>query len=141
MKRLTDDLLKSLKNKHSVEDYFSENDSEMNFDTLSELLENYRVRKNISKAEVARRSNLNREYCYELLRGKTGKNPSRDKVIMLCFGIGLSFEEFQQVLKIGGYAPLYARNSRDAIIIFSIYNNLSVIETNIKLDEYNLEHL
>ncbi len=141
MKKSTDDLMKCLKSKHSVEEYFEENDSEIFFGSLSELLEFYRVKNGISKADVARGSNIKREYCYELLRGDSGKKPSRDKVIMLCFGLKLKVDECQQVLKKCGYAPLYARDTRDSIIIFSVENRISVVKTNIKLAEYGLEPL
>ena len=141
MKKPTDELLKILKSKNSVEEYFEENDDEIFFGTLSEMLDFYRVRKNISKAEVARKSNIKREYCYEILRGDTNKKPSRDKVIMLCFGLSLTVEESQQVLKKSGYAPLYARDTRDSIIIFSLSHNISVVKTNITLEDYGLDPL
>lgn len=141
MKKTTDELLNSLKRKPTVEEYFAENDSEIFFGSLTELLDFYRARKGVSKADVARDSNIKREYCYELLRGDSGKKPSRDKVIMLCFGLKLSVDECQQVLKKCGYAPLYARDTRDSIIIFSVENRISVVKTNIKLAEYGLEPL
>lgn len=140
MKKSTDELLKILKSKHSLEEYFDENDSEMFFGTLYEMLEYYRTRKGLRKADVARGSNIKREYCYELLRGD-GKKPSRDKVIMLCFGLQLEVDESQQVLKKSGYAPLYARDTRDSIIVFSLSRHISVVKTNITLAEYGLEPL
>ena len=100
-----------------------------------------RRRKGLSKAEVVKRSGIRREYCYELLRGVNTKKPSRDKVIMLCFGLKLNVDECQHVLKKGGYAPLYARDTRDSIIVFSINNGISVIKTNIKLEDYGLDPL
>lgn len=141
MKKSTGDLMTILKNKHSVDEYFAENDGELFFGTLAEMLDHYRNRKGLSKAEVARRSEIKREYCYELLRGEKAKKPSRDKVIMLCFGLRLNIDECQQVLKKSGYAPLYARDTRDSIIIFSVNNGISVVKTNIKLEEYGLELL
>ena len=85
MKKSTDELMKILKNKHSVDDYFAENDSEMFFGTLQEMLEFYRLRNQLSKADVARGSGIKREYCYELLRGDNAKSPSRvNKTCPLC---------------------------------------------------------
>ena len=60
---------------------------------------------------------MNRGYCYEIMSG-TPKNSSRDKIILLCFGLNLTVDEAQQLLKKSGYAALYARDSRDSIIIF-----------------------
>ena len=60
---------------------------------------------------------------------------------MLCFGLHLTVDEAQQMLKKSGYAPLYARDTRDSILIFSLENSISVVNTNIKLAEYNLTPL
>ncbi len=141
MKKSTDELMNILRNKRSVDEYFDENDNEIFFGTLSEQVDFYIARKGLTKAEVVRRSGLNRGYCYEILSGKKTKNISRDKVILLCFGLELSVDEAQQLLKKCGYAPLYARDTRDSIIIFCIENSISVINTNIKLGDYNLEPL
>lgn len=141
MKKSTDELMNILRNKRSVDEYFDENDNEIFFGNLSELVDFYIARKGLTKAEVVRRSGLNRGYCYEILSGKKTKNISRDKVILLCFGLELSVDEAQQLLKKCGYAPLYARDTRDSIIIFCIENSISVINTNIKLGDYNLEPL
>ncbi len=141
MAKTTDELMKILRSKDTVEEYFDENDSEIFFGSLSELTDFFMARKGITKADVARRSGMNRGYCYEILSGKTNKKVSRDKVILLCFGMSLNIDEAQQLLKKSGYAPLYAKDSRDSIIIFSIVNNLSVTITNIKLDEYHLDPL
>ncbi len=141
MKKSTDELMNILRSKRSVDEYFDENDNEIFFGTLSEQVNFYIARKGLTKAEVVRRSGLNRGYCYEILSGKKTKNISRDKVILLCFGLELSVDEAQQLLKKCGYAPLYARDTRDSIIIFCIENSISVINTNIKLGDYNLEPL
>ena len=60
---------------------------------------------------------------------------------MLCFGLALTVDEAQQLLKKSGYAPLYARDTRDSIIIFCIENRIGIVNTNIKLGEYSLEPL
>ena len=141
MKKSTDDLMKILKSKNSVDDYFDECDSEIFFGSLSELINYFMAKKGREKKDVSRDSGLDRKYCYEIIGGKTNKKPSRDKVIMLCFGLSLNVDEAQQLLKKSGYAPLYARDTRDSIIIFSIEHSISVLNTNIKLAEYNLTAL
>ena len=139
MKKSTDDLMKNLRSKSSVDEYFDENDSEIFFGSLSELIDFFMARKGLTKAEVVKRSGMNRGYCYEIIGGKTPKNISRDKVMMLCFGLSLTVDESQQLLKKSGYAPLYARDTRDSIIIFCLENHINIVNTNIKLGEYNLE--
>ena len=133
MKKSTDDLMKNLRSKSSVDEYFDENDSEIFFGSLSELIDFFMARKGLTKAEVVKRSGM--------IGGKTPKNISRDKVMMLCFGLSLTVDESQQLLKKSGYAPLYARDTRDSIIIFCLENHINIVNTNIKLGEYNLEPL
>lgn len=141
MKKSTDDLMNLLKQAPSVDDYFDKNDNEIFFGSLSELIDYFLARKKLTKAEVVKRSGMNRGYCYEIMSGKAPKNNSRDKIILLCFGLTLTVEEAQQLLKKSGYAPLYARDTRDAIIIFSLENGIGVVKTNLKLDEYHLKVL
>ena len=139
MKKSTDDLMNSLKQAPSVEDYFDENDSEIFFGSLSEMIDYYRTRKGLEKADVWHDSGLTKGYAYEIMSGKSTKNISRDKVIMICFGLKLTVDEAQQLLKKSGYAPLYARDTRDSIIIYSLEHHISIVNTDIKLSEYNLE--
>ena len=141
MKKSTDDLMNSLLQAPTVEDYFDENDSEIFFGSLSELINYYLARKGLTKADVVNGSQLNKGYAYEIMSGKTTKNISRNKVIMLCFGLKLTVDEAQQLLKKSGYAPLYARDTRDSIIIYSLEHHIDVVTTNIKLGEYSLEIL
>ena len=141
MKKSTDDLMNILKQAPSVDDYFVQNDSEIFFGSLSEMIDYFLARKNLTKADVVNGSGINKGYCYEIMSGKSTKNISRDKVIMLCFGLKLTVDEAQQLLKKSGYAPLYARDTRDSIIIFSLENHINIVSTNIKLGEYNLEIL
>ncbi|MBQ1437433.1 MAG: hypothetical protein IIZ07_05800, partial [Ruminococcus sp.] len=139
MKKSTDDLMNSLKQAPSVEDYFDENDSEIFFGSLCEMIDYYRTRKGLEKADVWHDSGLTKGYAYEIMSGKSTKNISRDKVIMICFGLKLTVDEAQQLLKKSGYAPLYARDTRDSIIIYSLEHYISIVKTDIKLSEYNLE--
>ncbi len=141
MKKSTDDLMKILRSKDDVDDYFDECDNEIFFGGLSELINYFMAKKGLEKNSVVKKSGLSRGYAYEIINGKSDKVYSRDKVIMMCFGLELTVDEAQQMLKKGGYAPLYARDTRDSIIIFSIEHKISVINTNIKLAEYNLNEL
>lgn len=91
--------------------------------------------KQISKSDIIHRSGLERKYTYEILSGK--KNPSRDKVLAICFAVPLSADETQQLLKSTGYPTLYARIERDSIILFALEHNLSLTDANELLYEMN----
>ena len=84
----TDDLYKSLGEKRSIDEYFAENSDEMLFESVADLL-NYKIAaEKMSKIDVINRSGIEKHYGYQILNGT--KNPSRDKLIMLGFGIGLA---------------------------------------------------
>ena len=133
MKKTTDELLNTLKSKKNIKDYFSENSGEMVFESLTDMVNYFMKNKNLKKSEVIDRANIERHYGYQILDGS--KKPSRDKLIMLCFGLELTLEETQNMLKKCGWGELYPRDARDSVIIFGIFNNKSVVETNILLDD------
>lgn len=128
MKKSTDKLLDTLRKKPTVEEYLSENKAELIDCTLPQALSHLLEEKHLSKAEVIRSADIDRTYGYQIFDGR--KSPSRDKLIMLCFGLGLELEETQRLLNIAGLRILYPRDSRDAIICFSILHHLSLIDTN-----------
>ena len=84
--------------------------------------------KGLKKADVARESQLDRKYVYQIFDGT--KTPSRDKLIAIAFGLHLYDEETQTMLKLSGNRELYVRDERDAIILFSLQRDMNIIETN-----------
>ena len=58
------------------------------------------------------------------------KNPSRDKLIQLALGFPLTLEETQKLLRLGGYAELYVRDSRDAFLMFALEKKYDLSEVN-----------
>lgn len=124
----TDKLIDTLKNTENVQEYIKTN---VNNQTLSEKLFDLLKDKNISKSEVIKSAEINEIYGYQIFSGN--RIPSRDKLLCICFGLSLTLEEIQDLLKCTGYAPLYPRLKRDSIIIFCINKKCSVVETNQKL--------
>ena len=95
--------------------------------------------KGLKKADVVRRSMLG-NYAYSIINGNR-KNPERDKLIMLCFGLTLTADEANRLLKMSSNAELYVRNPRDSVLIYALDRNQGVIETNNKLEELGLDEL
>ena len=89
--------------------------------------------KGMSNAEVIRNSDLEKSYYYQIMKGN--RVPSRDKVIRLCIGVGLTVEEASRALILNEDAPLYLKKKRDRILAFAVEKGLSVTETNLLLDE------
>ena len=140
MEKTTNELLEILESKKSIEAFFYEEIDELIFSSLSEYLELLISEKKLRKSTVIKRSNLDKNYAYQIFNGNKEK-PSRNKVIMLAFGMGLSVLETRKLLKVAGVSDLYARNPRDSIIIYCLNKGLSLIDANEHLNDYNLELL
>ena len=95
--------------------------------------------KKLKKSLIIQKADIERSYGYEILRGE--KKPSRDIALRLLIACEICFEDIQHVLKNAGYPVLYAKNTRDAIIIFCIQKKCKVITINETLDKYNFELL
>lgn len=139
MKKSTDKLLDTLKKKPTIEEYLSENSDELLDCTSEQALGELLIKKKLTKAEVIRNANIDRTYGYQIFDGR--KSPSRDKMIMICFGMKLNLEETQRLLRIAGLRELYPRDSRDAIISFSILHHMSLIDANEILYDKGLKPL
>ncbi|MCI8403775.1 MAG: helix-turn-helix transcriptional regulator [Clostridia bacterium] len=138
MKKSTEELLKILKNS-SLDAYLAENGGEMAENPICYYLTAVLNEKGLKKSEVIKKSNVQTNYAYQIFSGL--KIPSRDKLIALCFGMDVSLDEAQTLLKYTGFAPLYPRNKRDIVIVSALENGESVIRCNITLDELNLSPL
>lgn len=98
------------------------------------------AKKKLKKSEVINKSNIEKYYAYQIFNGNK-ENPSRDKMIMLAFGMGLTVEETRKLLKIAKVSDLYVRSPRDSIFIFCLNKGLGIIEVNEYLSDYNLKLL
>ena len=140
MEKSTSDLLGVLKSKKNYSEFFQDEIGELIFKNLDEYLGVLLKEKNLKKSEVIEKSNLDKNYAYQLFNG-IKKNPSRDKILMLAFGMKLTLDETRKLLKIAGLSDLYVRIPRDSVIIFCLQNGKNLIETNEMLDDYALKIL
>lgn len=124
----TDELLKELTKADNIDDFLTENKDSFTDVSLSEYLTALLKEKGLIKAEVIKKSELSDIYAYQIFSGV--KQPTRDKVLCIAFGMGLTVAETQQLLKSCGLPFLYAKHKRDSIILFALDRKLSVVETN-----------
>ena len=132
----TDELSHEIKAARNIEDYLNKNKEHMIMTDLSEHLNMLLSLKKLTKADVVRASLLDRTYVYKIFAGE--KNPTRDKLIALAFGLHLTDLETQKMLKLSGNRELYARDERDALILFSLQRNKTVFEVNELLINHEL---
>lgn len=135
MYKSTDELNHEIKAATNIEDYLSENREHLIKDSLSKHLHELLAQKKLRRADVIRGSLLGRSYVYRIFAGQ--KIPSRDKLIALAFGMRLSEEETQKMLKLSGNRELYARDERDALILFALQREMTIIDTNSLLFDHH----
>ena len=91
------------------------------------------------EAEIRKGSGIERTYYSHIRDGS--KHPGRDKVLRLCLSAGLSPDETRRALEAAGLPVLYAKSRRDAVLSFCLQRHLSVIDTDLLLENYHLEPL
>ena len=124
----TGDLSQELMEQSDLSAYINENSDIFTESGVSELLSKMYKRLDISKAELARRAGMSEVYLHQIFAGR--RNPSRDRLLCLCIGMYSELEETQEVLKRAGYAQLYPRIKRDAIICHGVQQKKSLGEVN-----------
>ncbi len=135
----TDNLKQELMETADLDGFLSENAESFSSRSVQDLLNELYINTDLSKAELARRSGVSTVYLHQLFSGR--RNPSRDKLICLMIGMGASLEDTQELLKRGGFAVLYAKDKRDAIIIFGITHGKDLAQINDDLFDKQVETL
>jgi len=125
------DLQKELMNAPDLSRFLSENQEVFNNKGFAELLQELFTKKDISKAALAKNAGMSEVYLYQIFSGS--RNPSRNRILCLCFGLGATLDETQDLLKSSGQAQLYAKDRRDAIIIYGLSRSMTLAEINDKL--------
>ena len=140
MKKSTAELLEELRSCENFRSFYRENEGELlPAATLAEHLEELLRAHGIKKADAIRRSELNEIYAYQIFSGV--RVPERKKLLALGFGMELTMEEFQTLLKHAGYAQLYVKKPFDCILLYGICRGLTVAQVNELLFDYELETL
>lgn len=129
----TGDLMEELKPARSPQAYLEKNKDELLEVSFVEYLNELLAAQGMTKAAALRMTNIHNNYGYEIFKGS--KHPSRDKTIQLCLAMKLALTDAQRLLRLAGYSELYPRIKRDSIIIFALKESLSVVDTDLLLDD------
>lgn len=128
-----------LKNADDIDTFLKLNKKNMIPHNLPIHLDMLLREKGLRKADVVRDSGLDRKYLYQIFSGE--KTPSRDKLIALAFGLHLTDEEAQTMLKVSGNRELYVRDERDIIILFALRKKMNISEVNGLLFDHGFDLL
>lgn len=89
---------------------------------LCSMINGYMDERGISRAELIRRLNIDRNYGYQLLNGT--RIPTRNHLIQIGLLLGLDTERFQRLLKTAKKKPLYVRDLFDAKVFYAVKHKM-----------------
>lgn len=135
----TEKIEKLLKEADNIDVFFESYGDQLVFQPFYEYALQVIAQKNLRMSDVINKSCLSKSTIYKLLSGE--RNPNRDTIIHLAFGIGLSIEESNRMLKLASHSPLSVRNKREAIIIFCINQKKDLIDTDQLIESLGFETL
>lgn len=135
----TDDLRQELMESPDLDQFLTDNQEDFDGGRIGEMLNALFQKHRISKAALARLSGMSEVYLHQVFAGR--RNPSRSRLLCLCFGLDATVEETQLLLKHCDHAQLYPKNRRDAIILYGLANNMDLFDINDKLFRENEETL
>ena len=132
----TDELLKLLFKERSLEQFLLRNESAYLNADFSDYLSNWCKSHQEIPEQLIRRANLEKSFGHQLFSGK--RKPSRDTVIQLAFAMRASVAQAQEMLKVARKSVLYPRIKRDTVIIYCLHNRVSLLDTEIILENLGL---
>lgn len=88
-----------------------------------DAIDGYMKKRGVSRAELIKRMNIDRNYGYQLLNGT--RNPTRNHIIQIGLLLGLDIDSFQKLLKTARKKPLYVRDMFDARVFYAVKHKMS----------------
>lgn len=139
MGKVTKEMTKQLASATEYREFYQSNKNNFIDITLSEYLLQLMTEKKLTTAQVVKSTGMG-DYLYKIISGKK-KNPSRDILIRLAFGMNLCMEEIATIMRITHFHELDPRDKRDAAILFGLNNGYDLQRVNEMLYELQLKTL
>ena len=128
------EVLATIDNTQDMEKFMEQPKVTDSFKTFPEYYRSLSRVKETTDSALIELSGIERSYYYQIMKGK--RHPSRDKILRLCIGAGLTLRETTRALELSENAPLYPKSRRDIIITVAINQSATVIDTNLLLFDY-----
>lgn len=116
--------------------FITENNAALRLPSFPEYITALCEKRGEIPEQVIRRGCIERSFGHHLFRGT--RNPSRDTVLQLAFGLELDADGTQQLLKIARMSPLHPRVKRDAVIAHCLHNRVGIVKAQTTLAELEL---
>ncbi len=127
----TDDLKQELMEESDLDRFLDKNKDSFIEPVVQQLLAEMIGQKGVSKAVLAKQAGMSEVYLHQVFAGK--RNPSRNRLICLCFGMNATLDESQRLLRLSGYSQLFPHKKRDAVIMYGLAHSMTLFQVNDKL--------
>lgn len=124
----TEQLMDYLKKNTNINDFFNKFKRDFHSKKQIEVLDEMLMDKNLTKTDIVNHTQLSRSYIYKIFNGE--KIPTRDKLLQICFAMGTSLDDTDELMRLFGHSSLYPKVKRDGIIIFAINKKMSAFDVN-----------
>lgn len=135
----TDQLRQELMDDNDLDRVLTDSDGSFFMQDLPSRLQALYQQQSLPKSTLAKRSDISEVYLHQVFSGC--RTPSRNRLLCLCFGLGATVDEAQELLRHAGHALLYPRDRRDAIILFTLSHGMTLPQVNDKLFAEHAEPL
>ena len=96
-------------------------------------------KKDLKKSEVIEKTNLQKNYAYQICNGTT--KGSKEKIIQLALAMHLDLHDTNNLLSLSNNGLLYAKVKKDAILIYALQHHYDLYQTNELLLAHGFEIL
>lgn len=120
---LTSDLEEKLKDSETFDEEMVENNAHPE---LAEVLSQYITEKEMSKADVIRILNIDRNHGYQMLNGT--RPPSRNILIKISLILKLDTRQINYLLRLAEKPQLYVKNVVDAKIFYAVKHRMEYLD-------------
>lgn len=120
---LTTELEEKLNNPGAFDEEMIENNSPPE---LTDILNQYINEKKMTKSNVIRILNVDRNYGYQILNGT--RPPTRNILIQISLILKLDADRINYLLQLGGKSPLYVRNIVDARVFYAVKHSMDYFD-------------
>ena len=120
MKDTTELLLELEQAKSTVEfqQFLKQNTAALGRETFGDFVLNLCAKYEIKASRLQPQIAMSKAQFYNLLNGT--RNPSKESVLKMAFGLQATCEEADELLRIAGYQTLDPKKKEDAILIFGL---------------------
>lgn len=120
---LTSDLEEKLKSSKAFDEEMVENNVHPK---LAEVLSQYITEKEMSKADVIRILNIDRNHGYQILNGT--RHPTRNSLIKISLILKLDIRQINYLLRVAEKPQLYVKNVVDAKVFYAVEHHMEYLD-------------